>query len=165
MNRRPPLPDIRPGLRSRLLQLLAFPECGLSDKIEILLRRKAKRYRSSGLRLSAPPPSPRNCEDRQRQNGVRISYRSEEMPVSKNPGPQLVNLNTDGQIDSTGTARVHQSCASFSYDFIWQKVGQWGFTGRGMEFQFRGSGRDRGVATVASRVRQRGWPETGPNPL
>src|SRR6516164_10284797 len=38
------------GLRSRLLQLLAFPECGLSDKIEILLRRKAKRYRSSGLR-------------------------------------------------------------------------------------------------------------------
>jgi hypothetical protein len=40
------------GLRSRLLQLLAFPEWGLSDKIEILLRRKAKRYRSSGLPLS-----------------------------------------------------------------------------------------------------------------
>jgi hypothetical protein len=38
----------RPGLRSRLRQLLAFPECGLSDRIEILLRRKAKRYRFSG---------------------------------------------------------------------------------------------------------------------
>ena len=54
--------------------------------------------------------------------------------MSKNPDPQSVNLNTDGQIDSTGTARVHQSCASFSYDFIRQKsvnrgspVGGWSF--------------------------------------
>jgi hypothetical protein len=53
--------------------VLAFPERGLSDKIEILLRQKAKRYRFSGLPLSAPPPSPRNCDDRHPQTSVRIS--------------------------------------------------------------------------------------------
>jgi hypothetical protein len=72
----------RLGLGSSLLQLLAFPECGLCDKIEILLRRKAKSYRFSG---------------------------------------------------------------------------GWSFNSR-IE-------RDGGVATVASRVRQRGWPETGSNRL
>ena len=84
--------------------------------------------------------------------------------MSKNPGPQSVNLNTDGQIDSTGTARVHQSCASFSYDFIRQKsVNRGSPVGGGVSISR--IGRDGGVATIASRVRQLGWPETGPNRL
>ena len=40
---------------------------------------------------------------------------------ARNSGSRTVNLNTTGQIDSTGTARVHQSGASCSYDFAWQK--------------------------------------------
>jgi hypothetical protein len=40
---------------------------------------------------------------------------------SRNAGANSLNLNTYGQIDSTGTARVHQSGASCSYDFAWQK--------------------------------------------
>jgi hypothetical protein len=40
---------------------------------------------------------------------------------ARNSGSRTVNLNTTGQIDSTGTAHVHQSGASCSYDFTWQK--------------------------------------------
>jgi len=48
---------------------------------------------------------------------------------ARNTGARTVNLNTTGQIDSTGTARVHQSGASCSYDFVWQKVGAGGVHG------------------------------------
>ena len=40
---------------------------------------------------------------------------------ARSAGSTSLNLNTNGQIDSTGTARVHQSGASCSYDFVWQK--------------------------------------------
>jgi hypothetical protein len=40
---------------------------------------------------------------------------------ARGAGSTSLNLNTNGQIDSTGTARVHQSGASCSYDFVWQK--------------------------------------------
>ena len=40
---------------------------------------------------------------------------------ARNAGARSLNLNTNGQIDSAGTARVHQSGASCSYDFAWQK--------------------------------------------
>lgn len=43
---------------------------------------------------------------------------------ARNAGARTLDLNTSGQIDDTGTARVHQSGASCSYDFAWQKVGQ-----------------------------------------
>ena len=43
---------------------------------------------------------------------------------ARSAGATPLSLNTYGQIDSTGTARVHQSGASCSYDFAWQKVGQ-----------------------------------------
>jgi hypothetical protein len=43
---------------------------------------------------------------------------------ARSAGATPLSLNTNGQIDSTGTARVHQSGASCSYDFAWQKVGQ-----------------------------------------
>ena len=38
-----------------------------------------------------------------------------------NAGAQSLNLNTNGQIDNTGTVRVRQIGASCSYDFAWQK--------------------------------------------
>jgi hypothetical protein len=41
-----------------------------------------------------------------------------------NAGAQALNINATGQIDSTGMARLHQSGASCSYDFTWQKVGR-----------------------------------------
>ena len=40
---------------------------------------------------------------------------------ARNAGARTLDLNTSGQIDNTGTARVHQSGASCSYDFAWQK--------------------------------------------
>ena len=40
---------------------------------------------------------------------------------ARSAGATSLNLNTNGQIDSTGTARVHQSRSSCSYDFVWQK--------------------------------------------
>ena len=40
---------------------------------------------------------------------------------ARSAGATSLNLNTNGQIDSTGTARVHQSGSSCSYDFVWQK--------------------------------------------
>ena len=40
---------------------------------------------------------------------------------ARSAGATSLNLNTNGQIDSTGTAHVHQSGASCSYDFVWQK--------------------------------------------
>jgi hypothetical protein len=41
---------------------------------------------------------------------------------ARNAGSQPLNLNTNGQIDNTGTARVRQLGASCSYDFVWQKA-------------------------------------------
>ena len=40
---------------------------------------------------------------------------------ARNAGARTLDLNSSGQIDNTGTARVHQSGASCSYDFAWQK--------------------------------------------
>ena len=40
---------------------------------------------------------------------------------ARSAGATSLNLNTNGQIDSTGTAHVHQSGASCSYDFVWQR--------------------------------------------
>jgi len=40
---------------------------------------------------------------------------------ARNAGGRTLDLNSSGQIDNTGTARVHQSGASCSYDFAWQK--------------------------------------------
>jgi hypothetical protein len=40
---------------------------------------------------------------------------------SNNAGSQPLNLSVNGQIDSTGTARVRQTSNSCSYDFVWQK--------------------------------------------
>ena len=41
---------------------------------------------------------------------------------ARSAGARTLDLNTSGQIDNTGTARVHQSGASCSYDFAWQKA-------------------------------------------
>jgi len=41
---------------------------------------------------------------------------------ARNAGARTLDLNSSGQIDNTGTARVHQSGASCSYDFAWQKA-------------------------------------------
>jgi hypothetical protein len=43
---------------------------------------------------------------------------------ARNAGSQPLNLGTNGQVDSTGTARVRQTGASCSYDFVWQKAAQ-----------------------------------------
>lgn len=43
---------------------------------------------------------------------------------ARNAGSQPLNLGTNGQIDSAGTARVRQTGASCSYDFVWQKAAQ-----------------------------------------
>ena len=40
---------------------------------------------------------------------------------ARSAGARTLDLNTSGQIDNTGTARAHQSGASCSYDFAWQK--------------------------------------------
>jgi hypothetical protein len=41
---------------------------------------------------------------------------------ARNAGSQPLNLSTNGQIDGSGTARVRQTGASCSYDFVWQKA-------------------------------------------
>ena len=42
-------------------------------------------------------------------------------PNSSNAGAFPLNINANGTIDSTGTARARQLGHSCSYDFVWQK--------------------------------------------